>query len=136
MILGKVTAVDNINGIRVMVDGEESATTKKYSYLASYVPAVNDRVLIEEVNGSYVILGKICSEVEQSGIVRKAATADSATNAVNAQTAANCTGNAATATTAAACTGNAATSSKCTGNAATATTADAAKSIDSIVTER
>ena len=55
MILGTVSSVDSISGIRVTVDGEGSASTKKYSYLASYVPAANDRVLIEEINGRTII---------------------------------------------------------------------------------
>ena len=117
MILGNIKSVDNVNGLRVQIDGEDSTTTKKYSYLASYVPAAGDRVLIEEIGGSYVIIGKITTEVAQSGIVRQATTAT---------TAGTCTGNAATATTAASCTGNAATATTaaaCTGNAATATTA-------------
>ena len=117
MILGNIKSVDNVNGLRVQIDGEDSTTTKKYSYLASYVPAAGDRVLIEEIGGSYVIIGKITTEVSKSGIVREAATAT---------TAGTCTGNAATATTAASCTGNAATATTaaaCTGNAATATTA-------------
>lgn len=59
MILGKVSAIDSTNGLQITIDGETSATTKKYKYLASYTPAVNDRVLIEEIGGSYVILGKI-----------------------------------------------------------------------------
>ena len=130
MILGVIYSVDNLNGLKVTIDGESAPSTKKYSYLASYVPTANDRVLIEEINGSYVILGKICTEVAQSGIVRQAATADTATTAT---TAASCTGNAATATTAAACTGNAATATTaaaCSGNAATATVSDTTKGFD------
>lgn len=118
MILGVIDTVDSVNGLKVIIDGESSPSTKKYSYIASYVPVANDRVIIEEINGSYVIIGKIVSEIAESGIVRQAdnatnathaSTADSATTATSATTAASCTGNAATATTAAACTGNAAT---------------------------
>lgn len=116
MILGTINAVDDDNGLQLIIDGEDEPTTKKYTYMASYVPAANDRVLIEEISGSYVIVGKVISDVTQSGIVRQATNATNATNAINATnadiatTANACTGNAATATTAAACTGNAASS--------------------------
>ena len=92
MILGTISAVDSDNGLQLIIDGEDTPTTKKYTYMASYVPAANDRVLIEEISGSYVIMGKIISDVASSGIAR---TADTATSAA---TSAECTGNAATAT--------------------------------------
>ena len=128
MILGTISAVDDNNGLQLIIDGEDTATTKKYTYMASYVPAVNDRVLIEEISGSYVIMGKIISDKDLSGIAR---TAETATNATNATTAATCTGNAATATVAESCSGNAATATtaaSCSGNAATATRATTADS--------
>ena len=106
MILGTISAVDNDNGLQLIIDGEDSPTTKKYTYMSSYVPAANDRVLIEEISGSYVIMGKVISDITDSG---KARTADNATNAVNATNATNAT--------------NADTATTCTGNAATATTA-------------
>lgn len=118
MILGTISAVDNDNGLQLIIDGEDEPTTKKYTYMASYVPAANDRVLIEEISGSYVIMGKVISDVASSGIVRQAATATLAATATTAETAttattaATCTGNAATATTAASCSGNAATADK------------------------
>ena len=59
MILGTVKTITSGSGVTVQIDGESAATTKKYTYLSSYTPAVNDRVLIAEVGGSYVILGKI-----------------------------------------------------------------------------
>ena len=89
MILGTISAVDNDNGLQLIIDGEETATTKKYTYMASYVPAANDRVLIEEISGSYVIMGKVISDYDLSGVERQAD---------NATTSASCTGNAATAT--------------------------------------
>ena len=49
MILGTISAVDDDNGLQLIIDGEDTATTKKYTYMASYVPAANDRVLIEEI---------------------------------------------------------------------------------------
>lgn len=59
VILGTVKSNTSGSGVTVQIDGESSATTKKYTYLSSYTPAINDRVLIAEVGGSYVILGKI-----------------------------------------------------------------------------
>lgn len=86
MILGTISAVDNDNGLQLIIDGEDLPTTKKYTYMASYVPAANDRVLIEEISGSYVIIGKVISDVASSGIARQA---DNATNATNADSALN-----------------------------------------------
>ena len=59
MILGKIATYTSGQGATVIIDGETSATTKRYKVLGSYTPAVGDRVLIAEVGGSYVILGKI-----------------------------------------------------------------------------
>lgn len=84
MILGTISAVDSDNGLQLIIDGEDTPTTKKYTYMASYVPTANDRVLIEEISGSYVIMGKVISDVASSGIAREAATATNADNALNA----------------------------------------------------
>lgn len=94
MILGTISAVDNTDGLQLIIDGEDVATTKKYTYMASYVPAANDRVLIEEVGGSYVIMGKVISDVASSGIARQAnsaTTAETATSATTADTATSAT---------------------------------------------
>ena len=91
MILGKVHARDNAEGLQLIIDGEEEATTKKYHYLASYVPAAGDRVAIEEVGDSYVVIGKIIDAYSQSGQARHASSADSATNANNATNATSAT---------------------------------------------
>lgn len=90
MILGTIHAVDDDNGLRLIIDGEDEPTTKKYSYMASYVPTANDRVIIEEISGSYVIMGKVISEKNMSGVARiadTATTANTATSAVTANTA-------------------------------------------------
>ena len=56
--LGTVTSISG--GISVQFDGETSPSSKKYKRLASYSsPAVNDRVLMVKIGGSYIILGKI-----------------------------------------------------------------------------
>lgn len=41
------------------IDGESSPTTKDYMFLSSYTPVVGDRVIIEEISGSYVVLGAV-----------------------------------------------------------------------------
>ena len=84
MIIGTISAVDNSNGLQLTIDGEDAPTTKKYTYMASYVPAANDRVLIEEVSGSYVVMGKIIDDYTQSGVVRRATDSVNAENAENA----------------------------------------------------
>ena len=84
MILGTVHARDNNEGLQIIIDGEDEATEKKYHYLASYVPAAGDRVLIEEIGDSYVVIGKVIDQYSSSGQARHASSADSATNATNA----------------------------------------------------
>lgn len=116
MILGTISAVDDDNGLQLIIDGEDTATTKKYTYMASYVPAANDRVLIEEISGSYVIMGKVISDKDLSGVARTAETATTATTAINATNATNAT-----------------TAASCTGNAATATVSDKTKGFDNSV---
>lgn len=106
MILGTISYVDDESGLQLIIDGENEPTTKKYSYISSYVPEADDRVIIEEIGGSYVIMGKLITDFESSGLARKADLATNATNATNAARADratvsdSCTGNAATATTA------------------------------------
>jgi len=43
----------------LLFDGESTATTRTYPYLAAYTPAASDRVLIALVNHGGCILGKI-----------------------------------------------------------------------------
>ena len=119
MILGTITTVDNDNGLQLIIDGEDTPTTKKYTYMASYVPTANDRVIVEEISGSYVIMGKVINDYTDSGIARQADTATNATNATNAVNATNAT--------------NATTAASCTGNAATATVSNTTKGFDSSV---
>lgn len=86
MKIGTITALDKSSGVQIKLDGEENGTAKKYSYLDSYIPAVGDRVLIEEISGSYVVIGKIITDFSSSGISRSCSIAD---NAKTAQTAAS-----------------------------------------------
>jgi protein-disulfide isomerase len=44
---------------RVIFDGEDTPSQKKYPYLGSYTPGKNDRVLLLSVSGTYVVLGKV-----------------------------------------------------------------------------
>lgn len=59
MIFGTITSITRGEGIALQIDGEDVPTTKKYMWLAPYFPEVGDRVLVEEVSGSYVILGSV-----------------------------------------------------------------------------
>ena len=94
MLIGTINAVDQTNGVTIQIDGEEEATTKKYTYLSSYSPTVNDRVLVEEVGDSYVIIGKVTDDYATSGRAHyadTAGTAASATSAASATTATSAT---------------------------------------------
>lgn len=59
MILGTITSYSANTGVKLTIDGEASPTTKNYSFLSTYSPTVGDRVLIEEISGSYVVLGAV-----------------------------------------------------------------------------
>lgn len=65
MMLGTVMSA-NDSGVTIKIDGETSASTKRYVFLSSYFPLQDDRVLIEEVGGEYVVLGKIVANRLQS----------------------------------------------------------------------
>lgn len=43
----------------VKFDGETAAGTRTYTYLSSYTPVANDRVLVAIVGRGMVVLGKI-----------------------------------------------------------------------------
>jgi hypothetical protein len=66
MILGTIQSVISGTGITVLIDGETEPTAKKYMWLAPYRPTVGDRVLIEEISGSYIILGKVSNNFVDS----------------------------------------------------------------------
>lgn len=102
MLLGTVSAVDPNNGITILIDGEDEATTKKYNYLSSYSPTAGDRVLVEEVGDSYVIIGRVTDDYSTAGHAHYADTAGTASTAETANTANTATSasSASTATTA------------------------------------
>ncbi len=81
MILGTISTYASGTGIGLIVDGESSPTTKKYMFLGSYSPAVGDRVIAEDISGSYVVLGKI---VDTPATVAHANTATTASEATHA----------------------------------------------------
>lgn len=54
------TVTSTNNGVSVQFDGETTPSAKKYKHLSSYNnPAVGDRVLMLEISGTYIILGKV-----------------------------------------------------------------------------
>ena len=53
------TVTSTAGGVKVQFDGETTPSTKLYKRLASYSPTVNDRVLLVNVGGTYIIVGKI-----------------------------------------------------------------------------
>jgi hypothetical protein len=57
--LGAVAELFPNETAKIKFDGEETASEKQYAYLASYTPALNDRVLLAMTAGTYIILGKI-----------------------------------------------------------------------------
>lgn len=86
MILGTISEITSGQGVSLVIDGEESATTMKYSFLSSYRPTAGDRVLIEEIGDTYVVIGKIVATpaADYAAEAGHADTADSADSAVKA----------------------------------------------------
>lgn len=59
-LLGTVKTIKS-TGLSILIDGETEATKKDYLFLGSYIPKVNDRVLIARIGSSYVVLGNVSS---------------------------------------------------------------------------
>lgn len=60
----KAFSLGTIGGVsggkaRVKFDGESTTSSKYYSCLSSYSPVVGDRVLIANIAGTHVVLGKV-----------------------------------------------------------------------------
>lgn len=55
--LGTVTGAGD--ALKIKFYGDEVASQKSYKRLSSYSPSVGDTVLIVNVNGSYVVVGKV-----------------------------------------------------------------------------
>ncbi|MED4586679.1 hypothetical protein P9578_28390 [Brevibacillus choshinensis] len=57
--LGKISATYTSGRPPVLFDGETTASTRIYPYLASYTPVANERVLLGKVGNGWVVLGKV-----------------------------------------------------------------------------
>lgn len=64
--LGTVAALFANNTAQVLFDGETTASEKQYAYLSTYVPEVDDRVLLVNVGGTYIIMGDISYNIAPS----------------------------------------------------------------------
>lgn len=97
MILGTIVEVTDGSGLSLLIDGEETPTEKDYMFLSSYSPAVDDRVLIEEISETYVVLGSLTDTkgeasvpyAERAGYAETAGSATSASSATKATNDAN-----------------------------------------------
>lgn len=58
MIIGTIASVE-AGAASVIIDSEDTATKKMYKSINSYSPKVGDRVLLDRIGGSYVIIGSI-----------------------------------------------------------------------------
>lgn len=58
MIIGTIASVGD-GAASVIIDSEDTATKKMYKSINSYSPKVGDRVLLDRIGGSYVIIGSI-----------------------------------------------------------------------------
>lgn len=56
--MAKVTQISG-GSVYLTFYGEEEQSSKPYKRLSSYTPAVGDTVLLQNVNGSYLITGKV-----------------------------------------------------------------------------
>lgn len=59
--LATITGTDDvgISGAHLQFDGETSPSARAYTYLSSYTPTVDDRVLLAQVGTTWVILGAV-----------------------------------------------------------------------------
>jgi hypothetical protein len=57
--LGTISSTHTSGRPKVLFDGDTVVSAKQYPYLSSYTPSANDRVLLVNVGGSHVIVGKI-----------------------------------------------------------------------------
>ena len=51
---------------RIMFDGETVASGKGYSFIQNYAPNIGDRVLLSRISGTYIITGKIVTDVSEA----------------------------------------------------------------------
>lgn len=57
--LGTIDSSYSSGRPKIVFDGETVASSKAYPYLASYTPVANHRVLIANIGGSHVVIGRI-----------------------------------------------------------------------------
>lgn len=54
------------NGLpRVLFDGEDSMSNKGYAWTAPYIPTAGDRVMLQPVGNSYVIVGSVIRDMSK-----------------------------------------------------------------------
>lgn len=84
-LLGTVTAVSSVNGLRVQLDGQAESMSKYYKMLlnGAGVPEVGSRVIIMKHSGTYVILGKIGVPSDDGGDEYVAKSGDTMTGNLN-----------------------------------------------------
>lgn len=68
LLLATVVSVTN-DGLTMILDGESEATQKKYKFLTSAYPdpAAGDRVVVMQLSGTYIVLGRIGKSAPASG---------------------------------------------------------------------
>jgi hypothetical protein len=107
--LAKIDTVTS-DGATVVFEGESTSSGKSYSIVQSYFPTANDRVILLQISGTYIILGSVGAPIQpityipdsEKGtangvatlnaigqVVQKAVSAASADNATNATNATN-----------------------------------------------
>lgn len=59
LLLGTIVAYDTTKGVRIQLDGEETAGVKYYKSRKGLITAVGDRVVLAPISGSYVVLGTV-----------------------------------------------------------------------------
>jgi len=60
-LLGTVASVSTTYGVKIQLDGQDTAMSKYYKMLmtGAGIPSVGDRVVIMKHSGTYVVLGKV-----------------------------------------------------------------------------
>lgn len=56
--MATISSIDNDN-VYIQFYGESSPSLKPFKRLDSYTPTVGDTVVLQNINGSYVITGKV-----------------------------------------------------------------------------
>lgn len=57
--LGTISSSHSSGRPKILFDGENTDSVKTYPYLSSYTPVANDRVLLVNIAGTHVVIGKI-----------------------------------------------------------------------------